>query len=173
MSDIVEPDDGPRRLDRRNVLKKAGIIGVGMWAAPIVTSITSPAFAQGSPRSTSCILLTEDHDVSAVITQYGACNTLEFGLQSPTSQVVCSPCSVGSSATLGSFAAGTELVFYLNDPADCCGCPQRYTCNDSKNARVIQDSPTSYRVQFRDNGCGCGSSDISEGVNLEATITLS
>jgi hypothetical protein len=176
MSHIVEPDDGTRRLDRRDVLKKAGIIGVGMWTAPAVTSLTSPAFAQGSgqPGSSLCpIILAEDSTVSVQLTTYIACNTLEFGLEEPRQERICQPCSTSTSASLGSFSAGTGLVFYLNDPADCCGCPQRYTCDDGTNAEVIRVDEFTYRVRYRDNGCSCGSSNISEGANLEALVTIS
>jgi hypothetical protein len=171
--------------DRRSLLKKAGVVGVGIWAAPVVTSLTSPAYAEGSPPAGRCIVLSESHTVTATISLIAACNSLSFGLASPSTQAVCAPCSPGSSANLGAFPAGTELVFYMEDAGDCCGCPERVTCHDGNKSRVIQDSPTSYRVQFRDNGCYCGpgcqgfcplgpgSSNISEGVNLEATITLS
>ena len=179
MSDTVEPGESAEKPDRRSVLKKAGVIGVGMWAAPVVTSITSPAFAQGSaeppppPGGGPCLVLPRAASASVVVNTVIACNTLNFGLQSPNNQPVCTGCSGGESANLGSFAAGTELVFYLQDTADCCGCATTYTCRDTKNSRVTKVNDSTYLVEFRDNGCACGTSDISEGSNLTATVTLS
>lgn len=37
-------------VSRRSVLKKAAIGGAVVWAAPAITSLSSPAFADGSPR---------------------------------------------------------------------------------------------------------------------------
>jgi hypothetical protein len=182
VNDGAEPTGG---FDRRRVLKGAAAVGAGLWAAPVVTSLTSPASAgtEGSPeppggdfpRPSSCpIVLTEEATVTATVDFVVACNSLGFGLESPNTVAVCTGCSGGESQVVGTFPAGTELVFYLNDPADCCGCPRRYLCDDTQNARVTQTGPSTYRIEFRDNGCSCSDgSNISEGTNLQATITLS
>lgn len=39
-------------ISRRSVLKRAAVGGAVVWAAPVVTSLTTPAFAQGSPSCT-------------------------------------------------------------------------------------------------------------------------
>jgi hypothetical protein len=36
-------------VSRRSVLKKAAIGGAVVWAAPAITSLSAPAFAEGSP----------------------------------------------------------------------------------------------------------------------------
>ena len=42
-------DDGPRTLERRTVLRRAGVVvGATAWSTPVVQSISSPAFATGS-----------------------------------------------------------------------------------------------------------------------------
>ena len=42
--------EGPEGVSRRSMLKKSALVGGTMvWAAPVVQSITSPAFAQGTP----------------------------------------------------------------------------------------------------------------------------
>jgi len=172
----MSDDATPHGPDRRSVLKKAGVAGAAIWAAPVVTSLTSPVYAAGSPPpsgATGCVVLEQAATVSVQVVSYGACNTLGFGLQAPQTIEVCRPCGPGSSAVLGSFPTGTDLVFYLDDPADCCGCPERYACGDSDNARVTKESATSYLVEFRDNGCACGTSTISQGTNLAARVTLS
>jgi hypothetical protein len=48
MPDQARPDlrDG---LSRREVLKRAAIVGGVAWAAPVIQSITTPAFAQVTP----------------------------------------------------------------------------------------------------------------------------
>ena len=179
MSDTVGPDERPEQQDRRSILKQAGIVGVGIWTAPLVTSITSPAFAQGSEQPPPvgggpCIVLPRTASASVIVNFVAACNSLNFGLQSPNNQPVCTGCTGGEAANLGSFAAGTELVFYLQDTANCCGCPRTYICNDTQNSRVTKIDDSTYVVEFRDNGCSCADeSNISEGTNLQATVTLS
>jgi hypothetical protein len=178
MSDEVVDDTSTSAPDRRSILKKGAIVGAGIWAAPVVTSITSPAFAAGSgqPGPTGgCITLSSAASVTATVTKYQACNQLEVGLQSPTQQAVCVSCYAGASADLGNFEAGSELTFYLTDHATCCQCVETYTCERADKATVTRMNDTTYVIAFRDNGCTsiCPSpSNISEGSNLELTVTL-
>jgi hypothetical protein len=50
----MEPEETPTTgISRRSVLKKAAVGGAVVWAAPTITSMTSPAFADGSPACVS------------------------------------------------------------------------------------------------------------------------
>lgn len=45
----MDPIDTPTAdVSRRSVLKKAAVGGAVVWAAPVITSLSSPAFAAGS-----------------------------------------------------------------------------------------------------------------------------
>lgn len=46
----METEDTPTTgISRRTVLKRAAVGGAVVWAAPAITTMTSPAYAQGSP----------------------------------------------------------------------------------------------------------------------------
>ena len=184
MDDIDTPDS--KQPDRRSILKKAGIVGVGIWAAPVVTSITSPAFAQGSPPTgRGCIVLTAESRVTVSYSS-SACNTLAFGLVGGPQ--VCGDCSRtgAGGAVLGTFAAGSDLRFYFEDNGfgSCCttdrSCNARYECGSGTTHIGVQKvSDSTYIVYFVDAGCECervGQSappQAGPGVsNLTVTVTL-
>jgi hypothetical protein len=50
MGDLHEP----RRTTRREVLKKSAFVAGAAWATPVIQSITTPAFAVGTPPPTGC-----------------------------------------------------------------------------------------------------------------------
>jgi hypothetical protein len=177
------PSQGP---DRRSVLKKAGIAGVAVWSAPAITTLTSPAFAQGSPPVVGpddtggvCAPLTRRvQTVQVDLTLASANNQLEFGLQGPGGGTVCTDCDSqpGASATFGPFDAGETLTFYMKDFGLGCGqpgCEFTFTCDDTQHSRV-SGSGNSYLIEFRDAGCECNpaGTSITEGSNLKATITF-
>jgi hypothetical protein len=171
--------------DRRSLLKKAGVVGVGIWAAPIVTSLTSPAYAQGSPPSgRGCIVLPS---ASRVTGSYiaGANNTLAFGLVGGAE--VCSNCSNNGNSSgtfdLGAFPAGAGLTFYFKDDGggscpspDCNG---YYECGSGTTHVAVQKvSDTVYKLYFVDAGCGCAevAQDARQAgpgaANIDVTLTI-
>jgi hypothetical protein len=175
--------------DRRSVLKKAGIVGVGIWTAPAITSISSPAFATGSPQGADgCIVLDSAAHVSLTYTA-NACNTLEFGLVG--GQVVCTNCANNSagagSADLGDFPAGATLRFYFEDNGfgSCCtfgvSCNGRYECGTGTTHIGTQRvNSSTYKIYFVDAGCNCDrvaqDAEPQAGPtarNIEVTVTLS
>ena len=50
-NDQVVSSDG---ISRRRMLKRIGAGAAVAWTAPVLTSLRTPAFAQGSPPSSSC-----------------------------------------------------------------------------------------------------------------------
>lgn len=40
-----------RTVSRRDALKRAGVVGAVLWTAPVVSSMTSPAYAATSPKA--------------------------------------------------------------------------------------------------------------------------
>ena len=184
MDDINTPDS--KQPDRRSILKKAGIVGVGIWAAPVVTSITSPAFAQGSPPTGRCIVLTTAARVTGSYTA-SAFNTLAFGLVGGAE--VCANCTNNSAGSgtfeFGPFPAGTGLTFYFEDrgngPCTTGSCNGRYVCGSGTTHVAVQEvvPQSTYKLYFVDAGCGCGRVDqnalpqAGPGVaNIEVTLTL-
>lgn len=63
-------------ISRRSVLKSAAVGGAVVWAAPVITSLTAPAVAEGSPgcTSTSC---TEIRTSQGVLIGYLRCEPLD------------------------------------------------------------------------------------------------
>ncbi len=47
----VGPDNAA--ITRRKALRYGGVVAGGIWVAPVVTSLTSPAYATGSPAPTT------------------------------------------------------------------------------------------------------------------------
>lgn len=47
------PRKGHQSVTRREVLRRAAIVGGAAWAAPVIQSISTPAFAQVTPRCIS------------------------------------------------------------------------------------------------------------------------
>lgn len=47
------PRKGHQSVTRREVLRRAAIVGGAVWAAPVIQSISTPAFAQVTPRCIS------------------------------------------------------------------------------------------------------------------------
>lgn len=47
---MPEPSTQNRDLTRREVLRRAAIVVGGAWAAPVIQSISTPAFAQVTPQ---------------------------------------------------------------------------------------------------------------------------
>jgi hypothetical protein len=164
--------------DRRSILKKAGVVGVGVWAAPVVSSITSPAFAQGSPAGLGCTPFAQRSTVSARIVAKSATNQLEFGLQG--GGAVCTSCTGGETHDFGEFAGGTELVWYLTDHGNGCGgqpCNVTYVCTDASQATVYSDGSGGYDIYFADAFCDCqgtrGTPPFGPGnYNLHAHVTI-
>lgn len=180
--------------DRRSVLRKAGLVGAGIWAAPVVTSFTSPAFAQGSPDSgggddNSLCPITVDvagTTVTATVETAGACNTLQFGVD-PLG-LVCDDCVDQSGAQRtatfnGTFPVGYALTPYMLDRGNlhgsCCSssdCNTRFDCTDSQHTFVVKLGPNDYRVYFVDAGCNCAGNSTQAGPgasNLTARVTIS
>lgn len=190
MAEHTRLDDGASP-DRRTLLKKAGIVGAGIWAAPMVTSLTSPAFAVGSEQPPSagngCIVLESNANVQVAYTA-SACNTLAFGLVGGAE--VCSNCSNNSAGSgnhdFGTVTAGTGLTFYFEDNGfgSCCtrgySCDARYECGTgTTHVRVDKISDTSYKIYFLDAGCECArvAQDASPSAgpgsaNIEVTVTI-
>jgi hypothetical protein len=191
-------DERPEQPDRRSILKKAGVVGVGMWAAPVVSSITSPAFAQGSDQpgggdppddNSVCPITVDVAGLSITISvTAGACNTLQFG----TDQLglVCDDCvddppTERTQVFTGTFPVGYALNPYMLDRGSlngsCCtsgDCNTRYDCSTPAHFRTVKDGPNSYSVYVSDAGCGCtGNTAVpSPGnpatYNLKATIVI-
>ena len=193
-TDLPGAETAAERPDRRSLLKKAGVVGVGIWAAPVVTSLTSPAYAQGSPPSGSgCIVLERAANVT-VSWVANACNTLAFGLVGGTQ--FCSNCSNnsggGGTAPLGSLPAGTDLTFYFEDNGfgSCCNqgrsCNGRYVCGSgTTHVTAVKNSDSQYTIYFVDAGCDDDSNQVCDRVaqdspptagpgvsNLTVTVTL-
>ena len=199
MSDTTDlPDAGnaAESPDRRSLLKKAGIVGVGVWAAPVVTSLTSPAYADGSPRpdpdpdpgDDSLCPITVDvagTSITVTIVSKSAFNSLEFGVTPLGSP--CTNCATGDGQTYtGSFPVGFELRPFLvdhgNNPGTGTGgtcsfedCNTRFECTNSQHVAVVKNGPNDYSVYTTDAGCGCtgNNSQAGPGVsNLTAHITI-
>jgi hypothetical protein len=182
-----------QRLDRRNLLKKAGVVGVGIWAAPVVTSITSPAFATGSGQpgggtDSPCITLTGDTHVT-VFVEGSACNQLELGIVGHGA--ACTDCVNGTgtqteSYDYGVISGGQTLTVYMADNGfgECCtfgySCHARYDCASGGNhVAAVHTSPTQYDIYFIDAGCDCERAGRDQGPqagptnkNLHARFTL-
>lgn len=97
MPDQARPDlhDG---LSRREVLKRAAIVGGVAWAAPVVQSLAAtPAFAQGSPapcfKSTGPPEIGENGGCMAACQESGcggnSCNGLDADPDNPQGQGPC------------------------------------------------------------------------------------
>jgi hypothetical protein len=155
-------------LSRRTMLKRIGAGTAIAWSAPVLSSLRTPAFAgYPPPPDGGCIVLPQAGQVDTTVEFKSGINDSEYGMSSPATVVVCSPCAGGESATLGTFAAGTELLLYLTDLA----CRETFDCN-SEFGRVIQTSPTSWQVCFDDAGFACVHHDPPCHCNLCATVTL-
>jgi hypothetical protein len=172
--------------DRRSLLKKAGVVGVGIWAAPVVTSLTSPAYANGSPPSgRGCIVLPASSRVTASWNA-AACNSLAFGLVGGPQ--ACSSCEDAGSGTydFGVFPAGTGLTFYFEDNGfgSCCtigfSCDGRYECGSGTSHVTLEKiSDSTYKLYFLDAGCECDRAGQNEGptagpgvANIDVTLTI-
>jgi hypothetical protein len=52
---MPEPEEARRKaLSRRDLLKRGAVAGAVAWTAPVVLSMRTPAFAQGSPPIRTC-----------------------------------------------------------------------------------------------------------------------
>ena len=153
-------------ISRRVMLKRIGAGAAVAWTVPVLTTIRTPAFA-GSPTPGACIVLPSEGRVTTTVTFHSGINDAEYGLASPSNVVVCSPCLGGETADLGTFAAGTELRFYIKDLA----CNETFTCPD-QFIQVTQTSPTTWSQGFDDAGFGCVHHDPPCYCNIGATVTL-
>ncbi|HVE63892.1 MAG TPA: hypothetical protein VNB94_08845 [Mycobacteriales bacterium] len=62
-------------ISRRTLIKRGAVVGGGLvWAAPMVQTLATPAFAQGSPACRPSIELTNNQ---------GACTRTSFNNQRP------------------------------------------------------------------------------------------
>jgi hypothetical protein len=168
------PAKSHHSISRRAMLKRIGAGAAIAWSAPVLSSFRTPAFAQYP--TVGCITLPEDGTVTATVTSKSALHTLEFGLQSPSQVVVCSACSGGESVNVGTYSAGTGLVFYMHDHGGGCdpGCDVVYLCTDSCHSTVTQTGPNTWQICFKDSACGCGGYPCDvPNANLCANITLS
>lgn len=171
--DDVTIADATGQPDRRSVLKKAGVVGLGIWAAPVVTSISSPAYATGSPPTgAGCIVLESAANVS-ITWAANACNTLTFGLVGGAQACTnCSNNSAGSgSHDFGNFPAGAALNFYFDDNGfgSCCNgnlnCNGHYECSSGTTHIGVQKiSDTQYRLYFADAGCDFNGDSVCDRV---------
>lgn len=63
--DPGEHDGNPYRINRREALKRAAIVTGAAWAAPVLTSLRTPAFAQyGVPCEEDCTYVFHTEDPS-------------------------------------------------------------------------------------------------------------
>jgi hypothetical protein len=52
---MPEPEEAGRKgFTRRDLLKRGAVAGAIAWSAPVILSLRTPAFAQGSPPIRSC-----------------------------------------------------------------------------------------------------------------------
>jgi hypothetical protein len=55
MLGMAEPrETGQKGLSRRDLLKRGAVAGAVAWSAPVVLSLRTPAYAQGSPFHACC-----------------------------------------------------------------------------------------------------------------------
>ena len=106
--------------------------------------------------------------VRTTVVSKSAINTLDYGLSSPTSVAVCSNCQGGESDTLGQFAQGTELIFYLRDQ---CG---TFLSNDSTHASISDLGNWQWQIGWDDGGAACGPdhdfNDLITTVSLSVSV---
>jgi hypothetical protein len=100
MPDQARPDshDG---VSRREILKRAAIAGGVAWAAPVIQSITTPAFAQVSPFCTGCFAVKVDDT--------GAC-------EDQNGTTFCPRCTLPTAQTPGGCGCGFRVDMEPCDP---------------------------------------------------------
>lgn len=117
MDENIEPA-GSTGMDRRTLIKRAGIVGAGVavWSAPSVTSLASRAYAAGSV-STSCKTCGSSGGFPICNPNSGPLGTCN--------------CFTGEA---GGCVCGQNM--YCSDVSACSpqgGCPSGYTCISADN----------------------------------------
>ena len=86
MGDMEGPE-GPGTLDRRTMLRRAAVTGGALiWAAPVVQTLASPAFAAGSPL---CETRVETDDcVITYVDSEDCCECLEDNASLPLAEAL-------------------------------------------------------------------------------------
>ena len=130
------------------------LVGMSMvWAGPLA----APAAAATTGSNT--IVLPSSGWVKVTITGHDSDCSGTMGLESPTSQVLLSDyhsLPIGTSKTVGSFGAGTELLFYL-EPTGICGGHE--LSSDPSWAQVSNPSSTEWVIGWEDLNPGTGDFD--------------
>lgn len=104
----------PTGIDRRTLIKRAGIVGAGaaVWSAPSVTSLASRAYAAGSV-STAC----------------KTCAPYSFPSCNPSKDCGCT----GTQSGNGCVCVQNAPCSVLQPCSSQSDCPSGYTCSDANN----------------------------------------
>lgn len=86
MSDSNQPVNPNLGVSRRDLLKRGAVVGAVVWAAPVVQSLSSPAFAQAAGGSPLC-----DFDIFIDPDGTGP-NPPVLSMTCPTSRPACCAC---------------------------------------------------------------------------------
>lgn len=97
------PRKGHQSVTRREVLRRAAIVGGAAWAAPVIQSITTPAFAQVSPACRGCF--------AVKVESSGVCEDINGTIHCPD----CRP-GLPQSQSPGGCGCGFRVVFEDCDP---------------------------------------------------------
>jgi len=133
----------------------------GVWVLLVAALVAPPPSLAGDPTSSSppsgeppivalsgsAIVLPRAGTIVATVESASAAASSDFGLSQPTSQLLIANATfnVGTSATVGTFGAGTTLVFYIYTPAF--GTTYLST---SDHAQVTQQGTDSWLIGWED-----------------------
>ncbi|MDQ3982550.1 MAG: PxKF domain-containing protein [Actinomycetota bacterium] len=128
-----------RRVGSRTRVNRFVLEGGGTTAGGTATTSADPR-----------IIMPFTGTAKVAVNSRDAANTLELGLQSPQSFVICGNCFPGNGGIIGTFTGGTELVLYLADRT----VRGRWPSTDTSHARVQKIDPRTWRIAWDDGGGG-------------------
>jgi len=155
----------PSRIDRREALKRAALVTGAAWAAPVLTSLRTPAFAQyGVPCETGCTYGIHLEDPSF------ACSECEGNI---CHGVLCGDCAGPSCARITSISRQPNPTSTGIDIRFCTDCTLEHPPGSGYCVRCTDPSDCTcgnWRIDPTDPRCGLVDDTFRHCPNREIEI---